>query len=90
MQRSSTDLLLLPAHRDRVLVAVAVDADLVPGRDACVELLRERLDRVPRPFVERLTRAWGGLGDVDDLEDLRTAEAGDLHGTLEARLGPGP
>jgi hypothetical protein len=45
--------LLLVGHRDRVLVAVAVDADLVPRRHAGVELLGERLYRVPGP-EERL------------------------------------
>jgi hypothetical protein len=30
--------LLLPAHRDRVLMTVAVDADLVSGRNNLVEL----------------------------------------------------
>jgi hypothetical protein len=39
--------------------------------------------------VELLARAGCGLGDVDDLEDLGTAEAGDLHGSHagEARRG---
>ncbi len=40
--------LLLPAHRDRVLVAVAVHADLVAGGDDLLELLGEGLDRVAR------------------------------------------
>jgi hypothetical protein len=36
-----------------------------------------------RDGVELLTRTrtWGGLGDVDDVQDVGTAEAGDLHGT---------
>src|SRR5690349_8727242 len=40
--------------------------------------------------VELLARARCGLGDVDDLQDLGPAEAGDLHGTHggEARAAP--
>ena len=38
--------LLLAAHRDRVLVGVAVDPDLVTRRDDLLGLARERLDRV--------------------------------------------
>jgi hypothetical protein len=34
-----------------------------------------------RDVVELLARAGLRLGDVDDFEDLGTAEAGDLHGT---------
>jgi hypothetical protein len=43
-----------------------------------------------RHVVELLTRAGRGLGDVDDLQDLETAEAGDLHGSHAVRLGQGP
>jgi hypothetical protein len=39
-----------------------------------------------RDVVELLARAGRGLGDVDDLEDLGAAEAGDLHGTHLRRL----
>jgi hypothetical protein len=41
------------------------------GRDG-VELLTRTRTR---------TRTRGGLGDVDDVQDVGTAEAGDLHGT---------
>jgi hypothetical protein len=34
-----------------------------------------------RDVVDLLVRAGLRLGDVDDLQDLGTAEAGDLHGT---------
>jgi hypothetical protein len=34
-----------------------------------------------REVVEPLARAGLRLGDIDDFEDLGTAEAGDLHGT---------
>ena len=39
--------LLLAGHRDRVLVRVAVDPDLVAGVDDLLVSLGERLDRVP-------------------------------------------
>ena len=38
--------------------------------------------------VQGLTWPCLRLGDVDDLEDLRTAEAGDLHGTHAAKVWP--
>jgi hypothetical protein len=34
-----------------------------------------------RDVVELLPLARGGLGEFDDVEDLRAAETGDLHGT---------
>src|SRR3954462_11171511 len=37
--------------------------------------------------VELLARSRRGLRDVDDLQYLGTAEAGDLHGTHAVRLG---
>jgi hypothetical protein len=44
-------------------------------------------------LVELLTGPWGGVGQVDDIEDLRTA-AGDPHGSHGAEAGsthhPGP
>ena len=38
-------------------------------------------------LVERLAVAGDGVGEVDDVQDLGAAEAGDLHGTHEGRLG---
>src|SRR5688572_33469590 len=47
------------------------------------------VDARRRDVVELLARAGRGLRDVDDLQDLGTAETGDLHGThtAEARAG---
>ena len=36
-----------------------------------------------RDVVELLARGRRRLGDVDDVQDLGTAEAGDLHGSHE-------
>jgi hypothetical protein len=38
--------------------------------------------------LDLLARAWRWLGDVDDVQDLGTAEAGDLHGSMTPRPGP--
>jgi hypothetical protein len=38
-----------------------------------------------RDVVERLALTRHRLGDVDELQDLGTAEAGDLHGTHPGR-----
>ena len=38
-------------------------------------------------LVELLAVAGDGVGEVDDVEDLGAAEAGDLHGSHEGRLG---
>ena len=35
-------------------------------------------------LVELLTRPWGGVGQVDDVENIGAAEAGDLHGSHDA------
>jgi hypothetical protein len=32
-------------------------------------------------LLELLTRPWDGVRKVDDVEDLRSSEAGDLHGS---------
>jgi hypothetical protein len=54
MHLSRTFLLLLGCHRDRVLVAVAMHADLVPGLGHLLHLLRESLDRMPGDEPSRL------------------------------------
>ena len=68
---------LLAAHRDRVLVAVAVHADLMPGRGHLVELLTERLDGVPGPEP--------GGGQPVALEQSAQARHPDLAGEHAAR-----
>jgi hypothetical protein len=45
------------------------------------------VDARRRDVVELLAETGLRLRDVDDLEDLGTAEAGDLHGTHAPRLG---
>ena len=75
------------------------------GVDEGVQRAAASQDRLPSPLlvvgvgvvdprrrhvVELLARAGRGLGDVDDLQDLGTAEAGDLHGSPAVRLGQGP
>ena len=46
------------------------------------------VDAGGRDVVELLAVACLRLRDVDDVQDLRAAEAGDLHGSHVVRLGP--
>ena len=41
----------------------------------------DKVDSCGLHLVELLTGPWNGVGQVDDVEDLGPAEAGDLHGT---------
>ena len=64
--------LLLAGHRDRVLVGVAVDADLVAGRDDLLGLGGEGLDRVARDEPRG--------PEAVPLEQLQEARSSDLTG----------
>jgi hypothetical protein len=70
-------LLLLARHRDRVLVRVAVHADLVAALDHHPGLLGEGLDRVAGDEPRRL--------DAVALEQLQQPRRADLAGEEAAR-----
>jgi hypothetical protein len=69
--------LLLARHRDRVLVRIAMDADLVPGFRHGLHLGRKRLDRVARDEPRRL--------DAEPGKQLQEARAADLTRKKTAR-----
>ena len=75
------DFLLLGRNLDRVLVAVAVDADLVPGRGDSLHLLGEGLDRVAGDESGRL--------DAEALKQLQQARAADLAGEQAREMSSG-
>jgi hypothetical protein len=44
-----------------------------------------------RGYLEKLLAVpWGGVGQVDDVEDLGAAEAGDLDSTHDGEAGGAP
>ncbi len=69
--------LLLTRHRDRVLVGVPVDADLVAAVDDQLRLCRERLDRVPGDEPGRL--------ELVSREEVEQPRCSDLAGEQPAR-----
>ena len=83
--------LLLARHRDRVLVGVAVDPDLVTARDDLLGLRREGLDRVAGDEPRRLQ-----VVAVEELQEARRSDlageepAGDVVGRVLASVRPEP